>query len=89
MEADIEFYDIQRNRKREDSSIESNSYIRDRLQLFSWNSMERSDTTRPTIRKDQPRTVRWMSRKGLHIGYVSRRTEKRYFDNDENGISKL
>ena len=57
--------------------------------FFIRNSMERSDTTRPAIRRDQPRTVSRMSRKGLHIGYVPRRIEKRYFVIDKNCIFKL
>ena len=36
-----------------------------------------------------PRTIRRMSRKRLHIRHVPGRIEKRYFDNDENGIFKL
>ena len=89
METNTEFYDLQRTRKCEDTSTESDSYIRGRLLLSCRNSMERSDTTCTTIREDQPRTVRWMSRKRLYIRHVPGRIEKRYFNNDENSIFKL
>ena len=48
METNIELYDIQRTRQCEDTLTTSGPYIRGRLQLPRWNSMERSNTTRTT-----------------------------------------
>ena len=57
METNKELHNIQRTRQCENTSTTSDAYIQGRLQLLSQHSMTRSNSTRTTIRRDQPRAI--------------------------------
>ena len=57
MEINKELHDIQRTRQCANTSTTSGACIQGRLQLPSQHSMTRSNLTRTTIRRDQPRVI--------------------------------
>ena len=73
-------HDLQRTSQCENTSTTSDTYIWSRLQFLSRSSIERSNSTRTTTRRDQPRSVWRLSGKRLHFCNIPEKIKDRHFN---------